>query len=71
LLATKPAAALKVMQWPSLSQITAGELLWYRRGAASAGNPTSSVKATIVTTFMLSPVPVTIGAPRQTFEIVC
>ena len=31
LLATKPGAALKVVQWPSLSQITAGELLWYRR----------------------------------------
>jgi hypothetical protein len=55
LLATKPGAALKVVQWPSLSQITAGELLWYRRGAASAGNPTRSVKATIVITFMLSP----------------
>jgi hypothetical protein len=26
-LATKPGAALKVVQWPSLLQITAGELL--------------------------------------------
>ena len=31
LLATDAEAALKVVQWPSLSQITAGEVLWCRR----------------------------------------
>src|SRR5262249_14565444 len=31
LLATDAEAALKVVQWPSLSQITGGEVLWCRR----------------------------------------
>ena len=57
LLATGAEAALNVVQWPSLSQMTGGEGLWRRRSLASVGNTTSRVKATIVTTFMLFPRP--------------